>query len=87
MRHGTTPLFAALNVATGEVIGQLHRLHRVLKCLAFLRDVNHETPAGLDLHVVMDHSATQKTPQVRASFAGHPRFQLHFIPTPASWLN
>jgi transposase len=87
MRHGTTTLFAALNVATGEVIGQLHRRHRAREFLAFLRHVDRETPAGLDLHVVMDNYSTHKTKQVCAWFARHPRFHVHFTPTSASWLN
>jgi transposase len=87
MRPGTTTLFAALNVATSEAIGQLHRRHRAREFLAFLRHVERETPAELDLHVVMDNYATHKTQQVRAWFARHPRFHVHFTSTSASGLN
>ncbi|KAI5912009.1 IS630 family transposase [Azoarcus sp. PA01] len=87
MRHGTTTLFAALDVATGEVIGELHRRHRSREFLAFLRTIEANVPAGLDIHLVMDNYGTHKTPKVRSWFARHPRFHVHFTPTSASWIN
>lgn len=87
MRHGTTTLFAALDIATGAVIGQLHRRHRASEFLAFLRTIEANVPAELDVHLVMDNYGTHKTPAVRAWFARHPRFHVHFTPTSASWLN
>jgi len=87
MRHGTTTLFAALDIATGKVIGQTHRRHRASEFLGFLRTIEANVPAGLDVHLVMDNYATHKTPAIRAWFARHPRFQVHFTPTSASWLN
>jgi transposase len=87
MRHGTTSLFAALDVATGRVIGQLHRRHRSGEFLQFLRTIDAQVPAELDVHLVMDNYGTHKTPAVRAWFARHPRFHVHFTPTSASWLN
>lgn len=86
-RHGTTTLFAALDIATGEVIGQLHRRHRSDEFLKFLRTIETDTPATLDIHLIMDNYGTHKTPKVRAWFARHPRFHVHFTPTSASWLN
>ena len=87
MRHGTTTLFAALDIATGTVIGQTHRRHRASEFLSFLRTIEANVPAELDVHLVMDNYATHKTPAIRAWFARHPRFQIHFTPTSASWLN
>lgn len=87
MRHGTTSLFAALDIATGEVIGQLHRRHRSTEFLKFLRTIEASVPAKLDVHLIMDNYGTHKTPAVRAWFARHPRFHVHFTPTSASWLN
>ena len=86
-RHGTTSLFAALVVATGEVIGRLHRRHRAVEFRRFLATIDREVPAALDLHLVLDNYATHKTPAVRRWLAAHPRFHLHFTPTGASWLN
>jgi transposase len=86
-RHGTTTLFAALDVATGEVIGELHRRHRAKEFLQFLRTIDTNVPAELDLHLILDNYGTHKTPAVRAWLARHPRFHLHFTPTSASWLN
>jgi transposase len=86
-RHGTTTLFAALDVATGEVIGQLHRRHRATEFLKFLRTIETNVPAALDVHLVMDNYGTHKTQAVRGWFARHPRFHVHFTPTSASWLN
>ena len=87
MRHGTTTLFAALDVATGEVIGELHRRHRSNEFLTFLRTIEASVPADLDIHLVMDNYGTHKTPKVRSWFARHPRFHVHFTPTSASWIN
>jgi len=86
-RHGTTTLFAALDIATGEVIGQMHRRHRSNEFLQFLRTIEANVPAELDVHLVMDNYGTHKTPKVRAWFTRHPRFHVHFTPTSASWLN
>jgi transposase len=87
VRHGTTTLFAALDVATGSVIGQLHRRHRAKEFLAFLRTIEASVPAALSVHLVMDNSSTHKTPAVKGWLARHPRFQVHFTPTSSSWLN
>ena len=87
MRHGTTTLFAALDIATGEVIGELHRRHRSAEFLQFLRTIDTNVPAHLDIHLVMDNYGTHKTPTIKAWFARHPRFHVHFTPTSASWLN
>jgi transposase len=86
-RHGTTSLFAALDLATGRVIGELHRRHRSREFLAFLRTVEANVPAKLDVHLILDNYGTHKTPSVKAWFARHPRFHLHFTPTSGSWLN
>jgi transposase len=87
IRHGTTCLFAALDVATGKVIGQCHRRHRHQEFLRFLEGIDGEVPANLGVHLVMDNYGTHKTPQVTRWFACHPRYYLHFTPTSASWLN
>jgi transposase len=87
MRHGTTTLFAALDIASGEVIGELHRRHRSSEFLQFLRTIDASVPAALDVHLVMDNYGTHKTPKVRGWFARHPRFHVHFTPTSASWIN
>jgi transposase len=87
MRHGTTTLFAALDIATGEVIGELHRRHRSTEFLQFLRTIERQVPARLDVHLVLDNYGTHKTPSVKAWLARHPRFHVHFTPTSASWLN
>ena len=87
MRHGTTTLFAALDIATGEVIGQTHRRHRSAEFLQFLRTIEASVPAESDIHLVMDNYGTHKTPTIRNWFARHPRFHAHFTPTSASWLN
>ena len=87
VRHGTTTLFAALELATGKVIGELHRRHRSSEFLKFLRTIDQNVPQALDIHLVMDNYGTHKTPAVKAWFARHPRFLLHFTPTSGSWLN
>lgn len=89
VRHGTTSLFAALDVATGRVIGTCQRRHRHQEFLAFLDqiDASVERPEGTAIHVVMDNYGTHKHPLVRAWFVRHPEFVPHFTPTSASWLN
>lgn len=86
-RHGTTTLFAALDVATGTVIGQCMKRHRHQEWLKFLRAIDRSTPTALDLHLIADNYATHKHPAVKAWLAKHPRFHMHFTPTSASWLN
>lgn len=86
-RHGTTTLFAALDIATGKVIGQTHRRHRSSEFLQFLRTVDANTPAMLDVHLVMDNYGTHKTQLIKNWLTRHPRFHVHFTPTSASWLN
>jgi transposase len=88
-RHGTTSLFAALNVATGEVIGKCHRRHRSREFLKFLDHVDAaiEREAGVEIHLIMDNYGTHKTAQVRRWFLRRPDYHLHFTPTSASWLN
>ena len=86
-RHGTTTLFAALSVLDGQVIGQCQKRHRHTEWLAFLRQIDRETPKDKALHLVCDNYATHKHPKVRTWLARHPRFHMHFTPTSASWLN
>ena len=89
VRHGTTSLFAASNVATGEVIGACHRRHRRQEFVAFLGAIDAAVPAedGVTVHLVMDNSATHKTASVKRWLLDHPRFLVHDTPTSASWLN
>jgi transposase len=86
-RHGTTTLFAALDVATGKVIGECMPRHRHQEFLRFLRTIDRNTPKWLDLDLIVDNYATHKHPKVRAWLKRHPRFRLHFTPTSASWIN
>jgi transposase len=86
-RHGTTTLFAALNVLTGDVIGECMPRHRHDEFLAFLKTINRETPRDLDLHLIVDNYATHKHAAVERWLIRHPRVHLHFTPTSASWLN
>jgi len=86
-RHGTTTLFAALDVASGTVIGECLPRHRAAEFLTFLRKIDRQTPAPLDLHLIVDNYATHKTPAVKRWLKRHPRFHLHFTPTSCSWLN
>ena len=86
-RHGTTTLFAALSVATGQVIGSSLPKHRHIEFLKFLRTIDKEVPAGLEVHLILDNYATHKHANVKTWLAGHPRFHLHFTPTSSSWLN
>jgi len=86
-RHGTTSLFAALDVATGTLIGSLHARHRAIEFKKFLQKIDREVPAELDAHLILDNYATHKTPAIKRWLATHPRFVLHFTPTGASWCN
>lgn len=86
-RHGTASLYAAFDVATGEVIARVTKRHRAKEFLQFLRQVVRTAPRGLDLHVILDNSSTHKTEAVREFVEDHPRLHLHFIPTSSSWLN
>ena len=86
-RHGTTTLFAALDVATSRIIGGCMRRHRHQEFLRFLRTIGRNTASGLDLHLIVDNYATHKHPKVKAWLKRHPRFHLHFTPTSASWIN
>ena len=91
VRHGTTSLFAALDLSSGSVIAEHHRRHRHQhrhqEFLRFLKTIDAAVPAAFDLHLVCDNYATHKTPQVKKWLLRHPRFHLHFTPTSASWLN
>lgn len=86
-RHGTTTLFAALNVLEGIVIGKCMKRHRHQEYLRFLKLIDKKTPKKLDLHLVVDNYSTHKHQNVKDWLAKHPRFHVHFIPTSASWLN
>lgn len=86
-RHGTTTLFAALNAATGAVIGKCYNRHRAQEFKKFLAEIEANVPDEMDVHIIMDNYATHKTPAVRNWFARRPRWHVHFIPTSASWLN
>jgi transposase len=86
-RHGTTTLFAALDVATGEVLHECMPRHRHQEFLRFIRTIDHNVPDQLDVHVILDNYATHKHPAVKRWLARHPRFHFHFVPTSASWLN
>jgi transposase len=87
VRHGTTTLFAALNVLDGKVVGQCLPRHRHQEFLKFLRHLDCEFPEPLCLHLIVDNYATHKHPRVKRWLEKHPRFQLHFTPTSASWTN
>jgi transposase len=86
-RNGTTTLFAALNVLTGEVIGRNMQQHRHQEFIRFLNAIERDIPAGKTIHAIMDNYATHKHPKVRAWLERHPRWTFHFIPTSSSWLN
>ena len=86
-RHGTTTLFAALDVLDGKVIGQCMLQHRSQELIRFLRRLDQATAPELDLHLILDNHAAHKAPPVKRCLARHPRFQLHFTPTSASWAN
>ena len=87
VRHGTTTLFAALEILEGKVIGQCFPRHRHQEFLKFLRRLDDEFPENLNLHLVLDNYGTHKHPKVQSWLMRHPRFMLHFIPTSSSWLN
>jgi transposase len=87
VRHGVTTLFAALNVATGEITGSIHRRHRTAEFKRFLTKLDNDIPAELDVHLICDNYATHKTDAIAKWLAAHPRFHMHFTPTYSSWLN
>jgi transposase len=86
-RNGVTSLFAAFNIGDGTVIGELHRRHRAVEFLRFLRKIDKAVPAALDVHLVCDNLANCKTPGVQQWLARHPRFHVHFTPAGSSWIN
>ena len=86
-RNGTTTLFAALNMMDGTVIGRCMPRHRGCEFLGFLKIIDQQTPAHLDLHLIVDNYCTHKTATVKRWLSRHPRFHLHFTPTSGSWLN
>ena len=86
-RNGVTDLFAALNLATGQVVHQTRPQHRAIEFRRFLDTIDATVPAGLDVHVVLDNSSTHKTPAINTWLLRHPRFRFHFTPTSSSWLN
>ena len=87
IRHGTTSLFAALDVATGFVIGKCYKRHRAKEFLAFLKEIDLRVADDLDIHIIMDNYATHKTKEVKAWLARRPHYHVHFTPTSASWIN
>jgi len=87
VRHGTTTLFAALDIANGRVITDCQPRHRHQEFLSFLREIDSNVPRGLELHLVLDNSSVHKHQKVKAWLARHPRYHLHFVPTYSSWLN
>ena len=87
VRHGVTSLFAALDVASGQVIGSLHRRHRSVEFRRFLAKLDKQVPHELAVHLVCDNYATHKTDTIQRWLTAHPRFHLHFVPTSSSWLN
>jgi len=86
-RHGTTSLFAALDVATGNVIGKCFRQHRAIEFRKFLNIVDKDVSPELEVHLILDNLSTHKTPAIKGWLSRHPRFHMHFIPTHSSWLN
>lgn len=86
-RHGTTSLFAALDVATGKVLGRLHRRHRSTEFRHFLDVIDAAVPQDLEVHLILDNYATHKTASIQRWLAKRPRYHLHFTPTGASWIN
>lgn len=87
VRHGTTSLFAALDIATGHVIGTCHPRHRASEFRRFLDEIEAAVPPDLDVHLVVDNDATHKAPMVREWLPRRPRWHVHFTPTSASWIN
>jgi transposase len=86
-RAGTSSLYAALDIASGQVIGRTHARHRAIEFKKFLTTIDREVPSELDIHLVLDNSSTHKTPAIQRWLAAHPRFVVHFTPTSSSWLN
>jgi transposase len=86
-RSGTSSLYAALDITTGQVISALHGRHRAVEFKQFLQTIDREVPAHLDVHLVLDNASTHKTPQIKKWLLAHPRFVLHFTPTSSSWMN
>ncbi len=86
-RHGITSLFAALDIATGTVVGKCYAQHRHQEFLKFLRLIDREVPPELDVHLIMDNYGTHKHPRVRGWLTRHPRYHVHFTPTSTSWIN
>jgi hypothetical protein len=86
-RHGTTTLFAALNVKTAKLITACHRRHRSVECRHFLDPVDAAVPPKLDVHLIMDNDGTHNTAFIRTWLARRPRFHVHFTPTYGSWIN
>jgi transposase len=86
-RSGTSSLYAALNLASGKVIGRTHARHRAIEFKKFLTTIDREVPGHLDVHLVLDNNSTHKTPAIQKWLAAHPRFVVHFTPTSSSWLN
>jgi len=86
-RNGTTSLFAALDTATGKIIGSCQQQHRSVEFIKFLNQIDAAVPHDLNVHLILDNYATHKTPSVHRWLAKRPRYQLHFTPTSASWLN
>lgn len=87
LRNGTTSLFAALDIATGAIVGKCYKRHRATEFLDFLKELDRNLPEGPDVHLVMDNYAAHKTPKVKAWLARRPHWQVHFTPTSTSWLN
>jgi len=87
IRHGTTTLFAALDVATGAIVTKCKRRHRHQEFLSFLRHIETNVPKSLEVHLIVDNYATHKHPKVKAWLARRPRYHIHYTPTYASWLN
>jgi transposase len=86
-RSGTSSLYAALDLASGRVVGSLHSRHRALEFKQFLQRLDQQVPAELEVHLVLDNASTHKTPAIKRWLLAHPRFVLHFTPTSSSWLN
>ena len=86
-RHGTSSLYAALDIASGQVIGSLHARHRAVEFKKFLTLIDSQVPDHLEVHLVMDNASTHKTPAIHRWLLAHPRFTVHFTPTSSSWLN
>ena len=87
VRHGTTSLFAALDIASGFVIGKCYKRHRAAEFLDFLKQIDVQVPDGLDVHIIMDNYATHKTAVIKTWLARRPHYHVHFTPTSASWIN